>query len=287
MDSRAYLEHLTETDVAVLVEVSHTETVAGLHTFLDEDNLRLRDLLASDALYDELFGSGQHEAFLRASPFLIFAVLISRAHADLGETSFVEEWVSPLRRVPVFEVTPLRQFSADLAHQLFLAELLASYTRVASGSFWVHTPRGWQRRRYSELDLMRLVEMLNIVPEAQRAGVLRRLGDLTLFLTGVFPDFAGSRMFRPSYKKRLQSAVMSDERPHEEEVSGLDFLELIGRASYHQASLVAERASGSSGALRDMVGGFGQARRVLNFVTDRYLFSFREQWFGLGHRSDG
>src|SRR5579884_2082487 len=100
MDSRAYLEHLTETDVAVLVEVSHTETVAGLHTFLDEDNLRLRDLLASDALYDELFGSGQHEAFLRASPFLIFAVLISRAHADLGETSFVEEWVSPLRRVP-------------------------------------------------------------------------------------------------------------------------------------------------------------------------------------------
>jgi hypothetical protein len=27
---------------------------------------------------------------------------------------------------------------------------------------------------------------------------------------------------------------------------------------------------------------FRDARRVLNFVTDRFLFSFRARWFGVG-----
>lgn len=287
MDARAYLEHLTDADVTLMVDVAKTGDVAGLHEFLDEDSDRLRGVLASDALYDALFGSSQNEALLRASPFLIFAVLISRAHADLKRANFVDEWLGPSRRVPVFEVTTLRAFSADLSHQLFLAEVLASYTRVASGSFWVHTPRGWQRRRYSELDLMRLVEMLDIVPESQRAGVLRRLGDLALFLAGVFPDFSGSRVFRPLARKRLELAVMAEtggERGGRDsnEMSGLDFLELIGSSSYRQASIATEQASGSSGPLRDMAGGFGQARRVLNFVTDRYLFPLREQWFPTG-----
>src|SRR5256885_13132420 len=38
--------------------------------------------------------------------------------------------------------------------RLFLAELLASYTNVASGSTLVKTSRGWPRHRFSELDPM-------------------------------------------------------------------------------------------------------------------------------------
>lgn len=285
MNSRAYLEHLTDADVSVLVDVSKTRDLAGLHEFIDEDPNRLRGLLASDNLYDILFGSGQNEALLRASPFLIFAVMISRAHADLQQTSFVEEWIGPSRRVPVFEVEALEKFAADVTHQLFLAEVLASYTRVVSGSFWVQTARGWQRHRYSELDLMRLVEMLDLVPEAERPSILRRLGDLTLFLTGVFPDFSGTRMFRPMARKRVQSAVMAEQSKErgsssDDQMTGMEFLELIGRSSYLQASIATERLTGSAGALRDIAGEFGQARRVLNFVTDRYLFPFRDQWFG-------
>ena len=214
---------------------------------------------------------------------MIFAVLISRAHADLEGTSFVDEWLSPSRRVPVFEVASLQTFSGDMAHQLFLAEVLASYTRVASGTYWVHTPRGWQRRRYSELDLMRLIEMLDIVPESQQPAVLRRLGDLALFLTGVFPEFSGARVFRPSTVRRIENAIM--EKPAEgrlsraSETGALAFLELIGSSSYFRASVLADQAAGSGGTLRAMAGEFGRARRMLNFVTDRYLFPFRDQWF--------
>jgi len=283
MEPNAYLEHLTDIDIALLVDVSKTVDTAGLHAFLDEDHNQLRDLLASDPVYDVLFGSGHHDALLRASPFMIFAVLISRAHADLKNTNFVDEWLGPARRVPVFEAASLQDFSGDLAHQLFLAEVLASYTRVASGTYWVHTPRGWKRRRYSELDLMRLIEMLDIVPESQQPSVLRRLGDLALFLTGVFPDFSGARVFRPTAIRRIESAIMdrpADGRLSQANESGaMAFLELIGSASYHRASVIAEQASGSGGTLRDMAGEFGRARRMLNFVTDRYLFQFRDQWF--------
>jgi hypothetical protein len=283
MEPRAYIEHLTDADIDLLIEVSRTEDREGLHLFLDEGANHLRDLLASDPLYDALFGGNHEGALLRASPFMIFAVLISRAHAALSETNFVDEWLGPSRRVPVFEVASLQEFSADLAHQLFLAELLASYTTVASGTYWVQTTRGWRRRRYSELDVMRLIEMLDIVPQSQQPAVLRRLGDLALFLTGIFPDFSGTRVFRSSAVRRIESAVM--EHPSEGRLSqaresgALALLELIGSSSYYRAAQIAERNSGSSGALRDMAGGFGQARRVLNFMTERYLFPFREQWF--------
>ncbi len=29
---------------------------------------------------------------------------------------------------------------------------------------------------------------------------------------------------------------------------------------------------------------FGEARRILNVLTDRFLFQFRERWFGIGGR---
>ncbi|HEV3312123.1 MAG TPA: hypothetical protein VG815_16560 [Chloroflexota bacterium] len=285
MEPSAYLEHLTDADISVLVEVSHSGDSTTLRELLDEGTDRLRDLLASEALYDALFGSDREEAFLGASPFLIFAVLVSRAHVDLKRTSFVDEWQGPSRRLPVFQVDTLQAFSADMAHQLFLAEVLTSYTRVASGSFWVHTPRGWQRQRYSDLDLMRLVELLDIVPDSQRAGVLRRLGDLALFLSGVFPDFSATRPFRPGTQRRLESAVGvdgSNSGTVSEDLSTLNFLELIGSASYRQAAMATERSAGNAGTLRNMAGNFGDARRVLNFVTDKYLFPFRDRWFMFG-----
>jgi hypothetical protein len=282
MDPIAYLEHLTDSDIQILVDVSRTGDVPGLHEFLEESWSRLPKLLASDPMYDAIFGANQEEALLRGSPFLVFAVLISRAHADLKEAPFVEEWMGPAMRIPVFDVGGLRRFSADIGHQLFLTEVLASFTRVSSGSYWVHSPRGWQRHRYSELDIMRLIEMLEVVPDYQRPQVLRWLGDLTLFLTGVFPDFAGNSLFRSSSRRRLQSAVMAPDQQvrDQEELAVMEFLELIGSASYRMASNAA--ADGGSEELRDIAGGFGQARRVLNYVTDQYLFAMRGNWFGLG-----
>ena len=179
-----YLEHLTDGDLAVLGEPAR----------LRSEPDRIVERLARPETYEEVFGArssapgGAGELFLRASPFLTFAVAVHRAAEELGASTFTREWVAPRQRVPVFDAHVLRDFVGDPVRRLFLVELLASYTHVASGSVWVQTARGWRRRRFSELDPVRLASLLEVVDERDRAGVYRRLGDLALFLTGVFPD---------------------------------------------------------------------------------------------------
>src|SRR6266540_1530599 len=119
-----------------------------------------------------------------------------------GDPAFVGEWAGPRQRLPVFDVATLRDFLAAPARRLFLAELLASYVHVASGSVLVQTRRGWRRQRFSELDPVRLAALLDVVPAGERVGIYRRLGDLALFLTGVFPDHTATRAFAPVHAQR-------------------------------------------------------------------------------------
>ncbi len=290
MSGLLYLEHLTEADLALLAaaageESSATDWMARLRA---RPHL-VEALLGRPELFDALLGPGDRDALLRASPFLIFAVLVNRATHDLAQARFVQEWVGPSERVPVFDVSGLQEFAADSLRRLFLAELLASYTRVASGSYWVHTGRGWRRRRFSDLDPIQLIQLLEVVPEHERPAVCRRLGDLALFLTGVFPDHAGGRLLPPTVRERLRKAVERDDeaggRDHlsrEDATSAIWLLEAVGRRSY-RAAFKAARVAGTGRArvLGDVAERFGQARRILNFVTERYVFPFRERWFPL------
>src|SRR5262249_40348989 len=96
-----------------------------------------------------------------------------------------------------------RGFWAEPERRLFLAELLASFTRVASGRYRSRVGGRLRTRRFSELDPVRLAGLLEAVPRAERPGVYRRLGDVTLFLTGVFPDYAATTVLRPVNAARL------------------------------------------------------------------------------------
>src|SRR5438874_1774082 len=107
MVGRLYLEHLSDADLALLSSAG--EPARAVHP----DPERIEALIDSPALFRVLFGTPGRDPLLRASPFLLFAVLIHRATRDLGAASFVEEWVGPRQRVPVFDVAGLREFGAD------------------------------------------------------------------------------------------------------------------------------------------------------------------------------
>ena len=226
---------------------------------------------------------GADEPFLRASPFLTFAVAVHRAAEELGASTFTREWVAPRQRVPVFDAHVLRDFVGDPLRRLFLVELLASYTHVASGSVWVQTARGWRRRRFSELDPVRLASLLEVVDERDRPGVYRRLGDLALFLTGVFPDHTALHGLGGVGRSRLlRSGGLTDAEPGRE-AGGVSVLELLGPRWYRMAvRQVRGPLTGTMRATADMAAHFPDARRILNFVTDRFLFPFRSHWFGAG-----
>ena len=109
-----------------------------------------------------------------ASPFLVFAVFVQRAAAELASMGHVPERTGLRQRVPLFDAPALRDFLADPARRLFLAELLASFTRVASGRYRVRAGGRTRTRRFSELDPVRLAGLLEAVPQAERPGVYRQ-----------------------------------------------------------------------------------------------------------------
>ena len=273
MVGQLYLEHLTDADLGVLAAAGEAGDAAG------RDPQRIEGLIDSPALFRRLFRTAGRDPLLQGSPFLLFAVLVHRTIRDLGQASFVEEWVGPRQRVPVFDVSGLRDFGADPLRRFFLAELLASYTHVRSGSVLVQTRRGWRRRHFSELDPIRLIELAELLPEPERVSVYRRLGDLSLFLTGVFPDYAAERLVVERERHRLERALAAADRASAERHDGIWLLESLGQRAYRIAQRAADRRTAMAGVLAEVSENFAVARRVLNFLTDRYLFPLRRQWF--------
>ncbi|HWB73174.1 MAG TPA: hypothetical protein VG452_13240 [Egibacteraceae bacterium] len=284
---RGYLEHLTDDDLAVLARAGGVEPADPGRALarLRADPRLVEELLARRDTYLAVLGPpGEHDPFLRVSPFLVFAVAVHRTFDDLGRATFVQEWAGARQRLPVFGTDELRSFLAEPLRRLFLTELLGSYTHVASGSLWVQTPRGWRRHRFSELDLVRLASLLEVLPAEEHAGVYRRLGDLALFLTGVFPDHTASRTFRQIDVHRLSRAADAAGREALADAlaaSGtVGLLEQLGARWYRLAArALSGPATGAVQVVDDVAERFGDARRVLNHLTDRYLFPFRADWF--------
>jgi hypothetical protein len=283
-----YLEHLTDTDLSILGGAVDARAEEDASAYLRTHPELLEEALGSPTAFELVFGAAVDDQLLvHASPFLVFAVAVHRVVHDLGHTQFVEERIGPRMRVPVFDAGQLREFGVDPARRYFLVEHLTSYTRVMSGPVWVRRGSRWRRHRFSELDAARLAVTLDTVPESDRPGIYRRLGDLALFLTGVFPDRSAARSVHPIELERLlrslpvadgPSPTLDDVEQLAGERGAAGLLEWLGPRWYRAA---ADRTpvTALSRLLDDLATRFDQARRFLNHLTDRYLFPVRNRWF--------
>jgi hypothetical protein len=263
-----YRQHLSDSDRAVLEEVAPGSALV--------------EALGTESVEAAVFGTHQwvQRPAVAVTPFLTFAVAVHRTAWHIGHSTHIDEWAGPRVRLPVFDVDRLSPFLADPVRRFFMIELLASYTHVSSGVSWEHTARGWRQRRFNELDPLTLADQLESVDAEQRPGVYRRLGDLALFLTGVFPDNtarempAGARAARLLRLSGLSPAAVESLEP-------LAFYECLGARWYQQAGrCLAGVPTASVAVAADYGEHFNDARRILNSVTDRYLFPLRQQWFG-------
>ena len=289
---RAYLQHLSDTDLKLLAGAVPDLSTAGDPVALIRSRpAMITDVLGHPAAFGAVFQPGaEAEPFVTATPFLVFAVAVHRTAADLSGATHVSEWLGPRQRVPVLDVSDLRDFLAGEWRRLFLVELLASYTHVASGSVFVSTRRGWRRQRFSELDPVRLAGLLEVVAAAERPGIYRRLGDLALFLTGVFPDHTARHGFGPVEQGRLLRAGRlrrQEDAPAASaplalgDAGAVGLLEQLGRRWYRLAhDAIPPPLPADVQVLAELAERFGQARRILNVVTHRFLFQFRDRWFG-------
>jgi hypothetical protein len=263
MDESApgYAEYLTEADLRLLARAAGLS--GGAMARLADDPGFIEGLLADSRVFDAVFGASDEVVFV--SPFLAFGVAVHRAVADLAAMDYLPERSGPRQRIPVFDTPELRDFLDSAQRRLFLAELLASFTRVASGRS--------RTRRFSELDPVRLAGLLEVMPEESRPGIYRRLGDVSLFLTGVFPDYSVSHALGPVDVSRLlrSARVPAAERDGLAAAPALDLLEYLGARWYRAALATAPVRTARLDVVGEVAGRFRQARRVLNHLADRYL----------------
>jgi hypothetical protein len=278
-----YRQHLTPCDVRLIAGAIGSPVSGDVGPAGTPGARELGSLLAHPDLEAAVFACRDDERLIGTSPFLTFAIAVHRTAARLRTASFVEERATSGQRLPMFDVEPLRELLAEPQRRYFLVELLASYTHVVSGATWHRTRRGWRRRRFSELDLSRLVDHAVAVEPAERPGVYRRIGDLVLFLAGVFPDHSALRDVGPVALSRLER-LAGLPRTADEELGGLELLEELGRRFYALA-VRSGRALGAPSTARltvvdQIAQRFHDSRRALNVVTDWYLFPLRGRWFG-------
>jgi hypothetical protein len=209
---------------------------------------------------------------------------------ELGSVAFVPEWSGAGPRAPLFDVPRLRELSPTPYTGSSWPNCWLPM-RVASGSLLVATRRGLRRRRFSELGPVQLAGLLEVVPQAEWPGVLRRLGDLALFLTGVFPDYVARRGFGAIDRDRLRRAAGSWGGTRQGGTAGafiagdddaVTLLGQLGRRWYQAASqLLPSPLPANVAVIGEMPERFNDARRVLSVIAERSLVPQRGRWFGL------
>jgi hypothetical protein len=263
----SYLDGLSGRDLRTLATIT-ADDPDQLAEELQHRPWAIHDLLSDADVLEGVMGRQAHPANL-VSPFLLFAVMVHATATELRGASFVNEWTGPRSRLPVFDVAPLCEFIEDPGRMFFLISLLESFA--------VPTPAPVPA---DPLDLADMAQWFEQALPADRATLLRKMGDLSLFAAGVFPDHAGPRLLGPVDAIRLGGTVdmTSDEIlglfDHGSFSPGLDALESLGSRWYAGAV----DAGSAPAVVSGVASRFRAARRVLNHVSDNYLYELDFQW---------
>ena len=276
-----YLD-FTDGDLDFLVSI----VVPGL-----SNALSVREAIRNDPAYRKAIVSDERvfsrvindkESFLKISPSLYFEVLLRRAQKDLISSSYTIEREGR-GNIPVFDTGKVAGF-LDTPNMLeYLANMLASFTRIRSFVVPVRVRKGIRRRvRYNDMDVDSLIDFAARADESERFSYYKRIGDVCLFLTGLFRDstysqksHVGSNFQSGTYPRT--TFVRKRRRSVEEyESEGRRFYRL---AEEHPTASVLELTDVFS-VLRDE---FSAARKPLAFLSARYLHSRPNKLFDVAY----
>ena len=253
--------------------------------------LSVREAIRNDPAYRKAIVSDERvffqvindkESFLKISPSLYFEVLLRRAQKDLISSSYTIEREGR-GNIPVFDTGKVAGF-LDTPNMLeYLANMLASFTRIRSFIVPVRVRKGIRRRvRYNDMDVDSLIDFAARADESERFSYYKRIGDVCLFLTGLFRDstysqksHVGSNFQSGTYPRT--TFVRKRRRSVEEyESEGRRFYRL---AEEHPTASVLELTDVFS-VLRDE---FSAARKPLAFLSARYLHSRPNKLFDVAY----
>lgn len=235
---------------------------------LRDDAQFVEAMLAADKLFESVHSD--QEILVKITPWLFFAVILQRAKKDLQKEAYTIER-SHRQKIPVFDSEQVAGLldRQRLAH--YLADMLASFVKMESFSMSVRVRPGvWHRYRFSDMDVDGLVRCCQVVDEEQRLAFYKRIGDVCLFLCGMFPEYIESQS-----RDRRRFTGWHSKTIEEYREEGQEFYEL---AAQHQAA----RSAALDETLATLAHSFVQAEKALAYTVDRYLQFRKHDLFGVG-----
>ncbi|MBC7343141.1 MAG: hypothetical protein H5U02_12015 [Clostridia bacterium] len=260
---RSLKPRMTEKDLDFLVRAvaDRRNDYEGIKNIVRDKEDFIEIMLEDAKLFAKLLE--RKEELLFISPYFLFSILLRQVRRDLGHMSYTQE-TSGRERIPVFDAPKVRKAIEDNQVLDYLAELLTSFTRVQSYVLFYQVGSKTYRRLLSGMDIDDLIFLASAVDQPYRFELNRRVGDLALFVTGIFPEYI-SRPRGPLWRtpKSLE-----------------DYLE-IGRRYYSLASNDPyAQELGWHSLLHFMSENLFALYKVLNLLSP-YIAPQRSAWFGL------
>jgi hypothetical protein len=221
-------------------------------------------MLEDDRLVERLLR--EENVLLRVSPRFVFTVLLRRVVRDLRSQPYTLER-TPAETIAVFDAPHVRRFIAEPAMWDYLVRLLTSFLRNESVTVFVRAHGRVVRRRFSTSSLEDMMRFADLVDHGEAPWLFRRIADIALFQSGVFPDsLRWARAQRgPAARARALPPTVETYEEH-------------GRRFYRLAASQPE--AGEEGpVLASLAEEFSTARKSLALLSDRYLRWTRLPWF--------
>ncbi len=265
---------LSDRDIDFLVETVSSQV---------SDKLRLQQIIREDDDFRNRFVSDEKvfrrvmdddEILLRVSPTLFFEILLRRAVSALEQKGFTLEQTRTMK-IPVFDSRDVVDLMGDDAVLIYLADMLSSFTRIESYTIAFRTKPGmWKKIRFNDLDIHSLIAFAQVVEEPHRLRFFKRIGDICLFILGIFPEHAEydyrypfSKQPRPHIRGRMRVS------PKEYLTEGQKFYRLAAEhpsaEEYHMSDMY-----------RILCENFEKVKKPLNFIADHFLRYKKSRVFG-------
>ena len=220
-------------------------------------------IVADDRVFERVVQD--EEVLIRISAALYFEVLLRRASKDLESSAYTVER-SGKQRIAVFDADSVSDLLAQPPVLYYLAGMMASFTRIHSQVTWVRVRRGLRRKiRRNDMDVDSLMKLCEDATETEKFPYYKRIADVCLFMTGVFPNHYDPGRWRLG--PLAQNAVQLRRGQ-----LGLDQYEELGRRFYtlaerHPASAMLDL----SDVFATLAEHFTSAGKPLSHVAERYL----------------
>jgi hypothetical protein len=123
----------------------------------------------------------------------------------------------------------------------------------------------WRKRKFSDMDIDDMIALCHLVEPPFKPRLYKRIADISLFLTGIYPDHTSFFVRRPRSQAARRRTVADYERE--------------GRRFYALAAREVEPPWPAS-VLEGLAEKFSLAREALNTLNDCYLKPLRAGYFG-------